>query len=280
MQGLIYDYHCHSTASDGTLSPTELVELAVSLGVQSFAITDHDTVASYEEASLAAAAASLELISGVELSVLWERIELHMVGLGMDIYAPLFVDLIAQQQNARTERALKMGRKLDQVTGLTGAYEGACALAGSRAPGRPHFAQWLVAKKQVRDSEHAFNRFLKVGRSGFVSTPWVSLEKAVHVVTACGGVAVMAHPTRYRFTRTKLRRLLSQFRAFGGEGMEVALPRLAPAQEEMLYDCLVEFSLVASGGSDFHSPQQHWLALGRTPALRDGTPFVRSLLNL
>lgn len=280
MQGLVYDYHCHTTASDGSLTPTELVRLAAEHGVQSLAITDHDTVAGQEEATIAAQAENIELITGVELSVLWGRTELHMVGLGMELSTPAFSQLIAQQQGARTERAIKMGHKLDKVTEIKGAYQGACALAGTAAPGRPHFAQWLVKNKQVRDMEHAFNRFLKAGRSGYVSTPWVSLEEAIAVITQSGGVAVLAHPTRYRFTRMKLRRLLSEFCTHGGQGMEVALPRLAPAQTEMLYDCLAGLPLVASGGSDFHSPQQHWLTLGKVPPLRKGTPFVRSLLNL
>jgi len=279
MQGLVYDYHCHTTASDGSLTPTELVQLAAEHGVQSLAITDHDTVAGYEEAIVAARAANIELITGVELSVLWGRVELHMVGLGMELSAPIFSHLIAQQQGARTERAIKMGVRLDKATGLQGAYEGACAIAGTVAPGRPHFAQWLVANKQVRDMEHAFNRFLKVGRSGYVSTPWVTLQEAVEVINQSGGIAVIAHPTRYRFTRMKLRRLLSEFCTYGGKGMEIALPRLAPTQTDMLYDCLAEFPLVASGGSDFHSPQQHWLTLGKIPPLKEGTPFVRSLLN-
>lgn len=279
MQGLIYDYHCHTTVSDGALSPTELVELAAHHGVQSLAITDHDTVAAYPEAQIAAKNTGIELISGVELSVLWGRNELHLVGLGMDLAHQEFTDLIAEQQSARTKRARKMGERLDKATGLTGAYEAAVALANSEAPGRPHFAQYLVAQKQVRDMEHAFNRFLKAGRSGYVSTPWVSLEDAVGIIKRAGGVAVIAHPVRYRLTRMKLRRLLSEFCTYGGQGLEMALPRLAPAQEDMLYDCFQELPLVASGGSDFHSPQQQWLTLGKVPALREGTPFIRSLLD-
>lgn len=280
MQGLVYDYHCHTTASDGALSPTELVHLAATHGVQSLAITDHDTVAGIEEAKSAAQAKGVELINGIELSVLWERTELHMVGLGMDIAAPEFARLVMSQQDARRQRAIKMGQKLERVTGLKNIYEAVCDIAGSTAPCRPHFAQWLVQNKQVRDTEHAFNRFLKVGRSAYVSTPWATLEDATKIVNESGGVAILAHPTRYRFTRMKLRRLLSEFCTYGGKGLEVALPRLTPAQSELLYDCLSEFPLVASGGSDFHSPQQQWLTLGKIPALKTGVPFVRSLLNL
>lgn len=276
---MIYDYHSHTTASDGDLTPTQLVQKAAAAGVQSFAITDHDTVAGLAEAQQAAQSLDLELISGVELSVVWEKNEFHMVALGMDINAPRFAELIAEQQASRAKRAKKMGERLDKACGIENSYAEACALANSDAPGRPHFAQWLVAANQVRDTEHAFNRFLKAGRSGFVKTPWVSMEDAINIVNDCGGVAVLAHPTRYNLTRMKLRRALAEFCTYGGKGLEVALPRLSPQQEALLYDCLNEFPLYASGGTDFHSPKQKWLTLGRLPALREGTPFIKSLLN-
>lgn len=276
MPTLIYDYHCHTTASDGELSPTALVTLAAKEGVQSLAITDHDTVSAYEEALPVAQSLGVELISGIELSVKWHKVELHLVGLGMDLTAPEFQALVQQQKAARRERAKKMGERLDKATGLKGTYEGVCQLAGSQTPGRPHFAQWLVQQGQVRDIEHAFNRFLKAGQSGYVSTPWVSMFEALEVIQQSGGVSVIAHPTRYRLTRMKLRRLLTEFCEHGGQGLEVALPRLNAQQEALLYECMEDFPLVASGGSDFHSPKQEWLTLGKIPPLKEGTPFVRS----
>jgi len=279
MSDFVYDYHCHSTASDGALTPTELVHRAAAAGVNSFALTDHDTVAGLAEAEAAAKALGMEFISGVELSVGWANSEFHLVGLGMNVQQPRFAELIAQQQAARKARAKTMGERLNKACGTTDAYEQACALAGTDAPGRPFFAEWLVATNAARDQEHAFNRFLKPGRSAFVKTPWVNLGEAIKVIRGSGGEAVLAHPTRYRLTRMKLRRLLAEFCTLGGKGIEVALPRLSQAQEQLMYDCLEEFPLYASGGTDFHHPQQTWLTLGRLPKLKEGTPFIRALLQ-
>lgn len=279
MRDFIYDYHCHSTASDGALSPAELVQQAAAAGVTSFAITDHDTVAGLAEAQVAAEAANIEFIPGVELSVSWANSELHLVGLGMDVQEERFAALIEQQQLARKLRAQTMAQRLNKACGTKNAYERVCEMAGTNAPGRPFFAEWLVSIGEARDQEHAFNRFLKPGRSAFVKTPWVSLGDAISVICNSGGQAVLAHPTRYRLTRMKLRRLLAEFCTMGGKGIEVALPRLSPVQEQLMYDCLEEFPLYASGGTDFHHPQQTWLTLGRLPKLKEGTPFIRSLLR-
>src|SRR5699024_8917088 len=278
MSKFLYDYHSHTTASDGALTPTELFNMAAEAGVDSCAITDHDTVAGLAERQAAAAKADIEFITGVELSVNWANSEYHLGGIGMDVEHERFAHLIEEQQAARKKRAQIMGQRLDKACGTNNDYEQACELAGTGAPGRPFFAQWLVSIQAVRDHEHAFNRFLRQGRSAFVKTPWVSLADATTIIKEAGGVAVLAHPLQYRLTKMKLRRLLAEFCTMGGKGLEVALPRLSVQQEQLMYDCLKEFPLYASGGTDFHHPKQTWLTLGQLPALREGTPFIRSLL--
>lgn len=276
---VIYDYHCHSTASDGTLSPTELVEAAAAAGVQQLALTDHDTLAGLPEAAAAARACGLSLLPGIEVSVAWSRREVHIVGLGMDIADPGLVALVAAQQQARVRRAETIGKRLDKAAGLAGSYGRAAALAGTDAPGRPWFARMLVAEGKVRDEEHAFNRFLKAGQSAYVSTPWIEMAEAVAVLRAAGGVAVVAHPVRYGLTRRKLRQLLTDFCEAGGQALEVAMPRLNEAQQALLRECLRDFPLHASGGSDFHTPAQKWLTLGRLPTLPEGAQPVAELLR-
>ena len=265
-----YDFHCHSTASDGTLTPTELVRRASGQGVELLALTDHDTLAGLAEARQTAALEGVELISGIELSVSGQARELHLVALGFDEQHPDMAALVASQQDARETRARRMGQKLDKAAVMTGAYDKAVALSGQTAPGRPWFARVLVAEGRVRSLDHAFNRFLKPGQSAFVRTPWAALENAVAAVKAAGGVSVIAHPTGYGLTRRKLRALLADFVACGGDGLEVAVPGLNINQQRLMAECLRDFPLYASGGSDFHSPAQTWLELGRVPALPDG----------
>ncbi|WP_111656870.1 PHP domain-containing protein [Isoalcanivorax indicus] len=276
---VIYDYHCHSTASDGTLSPTALVDAAAAAGVQQLALTDHDTLAGLPEAARAAQVHGISLLPGIEVSASWSRRELHIVGLGMDTADAGLVGLVASQQEARVRRAEMIGKRLDKAAGLAGSYDRAAALADTDAPGRPWFARMLVAAGKVRDEEHAFNRYLKAGQSAYVSTPWVDMAEAVAVLRAAGGVAVVAHPVRYGLTRRKLRQLLTDFCDAGGQALEVAMPRLNDVQQALLRECLRDFPLHASGGSDFHTPAQKWLTLGRLPALPEGARPVAELFR-
>lgn len=260
-----YDFHCHSRASDGTLTPTELLERAAAAGVQWLALTDHDTHAGLAEARTAAERLGIRLVNGAEWSLRWEKRELHVLGLNTDPSAPAMQALESAQRAAREKRARLIGEKLDRAAGISGSYASACELSGDVTPGRPWFARVLMAQGKARDMNHAFNRFLKQGQSAFVATPWATLEEGITAIRASGGVAVLAHPQHYELTRTKLRRLLADFCAAGGQAIEVAMPGLAPHQRQRLEECLRDFPLHASGGSDFHSPEQSWLTLGRLP---------------
>lgn len=270
-----YDFHCHSQASDGHLTPTALVELAADQGVEWLALTDHDTHAGLEEAATACKARRIRLIAGAEWSLCWGARELHVLGLDVDPMAKAIRQLEANQQEARRKRASLIGARLDRAANMTDSYVKACELAQSEAPGRPLFARVLLAEGRVRNMQHAFNRFLKKGQAAFVATPWATIEAGVAAIREAGGQAVVAHPHHYGLTRTKLRRLLTDFCAAGGAGLEVAMPNLTPQQRRLLIECARDFSLLASGGSDFHSPEQHWLSLGKLPALpADLTPVA------
>lgn len=266
---LRFDFHCHSTASDGALSPTELVARAAGAGVEYLALTDHDTLAGWPEAHKAAVDLGVQLIPGIEISVQWESRELHIVGLAFDPAHPAIVELVAYQQEARVNRAKKMGERLDKAACMTDAYRKASELSGQVAPGRPWFAQILVAEGKARNDQHAFNRFLKPGQSAFVKTPWLTVEQAVSALTEAGGVAVLAHPTRYGLTRKKLRTVLKDFTAAGGRGLESLTVGLNPNQKMLVEECLRDFDMLASGGSDFHTPRQTWLELGKVPPLSE-----------
>lgn len=259
-----FDFHCHSRASDGDLTPAELVARALERGVEYLALTDHDTLAGLAEAR-AAAADRLTLVPGIELSVRWQTRELHLVGLAFDPDHAGLQALVAAQQDARVLRARSMGRRLDKVAGLANTYERVVARSGQDAPGRPWFAALLVDEGRARDMQHAFNRFLRPGQSAFVATPWVLLEDGIRVIREAGGVAVLAHPLRYGMTRRKLRQLLTDFAAAGGQALEVLTPGVTEPQRQLLDECLRDFGLLASGGSDFHSPRQKWLDLGQVP---------------
>lgn len=269
-----FDFHCHSTASDGALSPTDLVARAAGAGVQYLALTDHDTLAGLEEAGAAACEHGLQLIPGIEVSVQWTSRELHIVGLAFDPQHPDITELVEYQQQARVVRAQKIGQKLDKAACMSSAYDKAAMLSGQIAPGRPWFAQVLVSEGKARNDQHAFNRFLKPGQSAFVKTPWLTVTQAVTAIRAGGGVAVLAHPLSYGFTRKKLRAFLKDFAEAGGQGLETQMPGLNPNQKQTLAECLKDFDLLASGGSDFHSPRQTWLELGRVPAVPENVPAI------
>ena len=269
-----FDLHSHSLASDGALSPADLVARAADYGVTALALTDHDTLAGLPEAQEAASRHGIRLINGIELSVRHDNREYHILGLGLDTDNETLRQRVDCQQQARVTRAQEIGRRLDKAAGLANSYERTCELADSQAPGRPWFAKYLEQSGRVRNSRHAFNRFLKQGQSAFVATPWCSMEEAISDIHAAGGQAVVAHPHGYGLTRKKLRQLLTAFKGMGGDGLEVAMPGLTRQQQELLDECWQHFDLKVSAGSDFHSPEQKWLALGRLPQIPKGSTPV------
>jgi predicted metal-dependent phosphoesterase TrpH len=259
-----YDLHCHSTASDGTLAPGELLARAHRNGVNVLALTDHDTTAGLAEAGRAARRLGVELVSGVEISVTWRACTIHMVGLQFDPDAQALQQGLAQLREFRHWRAAEIARRLEKA-GIPGAAEGARALARGELVSRTHFAQFLVARGHAARPRDVFKRYLVQGKPGYVPGNWAELEQAVGWIRDAGGVAVIAHPARYRLTATKLRELLGEFVECGGNGLEVVTGSHTPDQCRTMAGVARRHGLSASAGSDYHGPEDPWLELGALP---------------
>lgn len=264
-----FDLHSHSTASDGSLSPTALVERAASVGVDVLALTDHDSTAGLSEASRTAQRMGLHLVAGAELSVTWNGQVIHIVGLGIDpAYAPLQQGLAAALA-FRHWRADEIGRRLGKA-GIEGATEGARKLATGGLVSRTHFAHFLVDHGYAKDIRQVFKRFLTRGRPGHVPGNWATLGDAVGWITGAGGVAVIAHPARYGLTRKRLLDLIAEFVDAGGEALEVVSGSHGADDIRRMADIARQQALLASVGSDYHGPHQTYLELGRMPPLPPG----------
>jgi len=272
------DLHTHSTASDGTLIPTDLIDCAAAAGVKVLALTDHDTTDGLEEAVAAAGRRGIWLIPGVEISVTWGGRTIHVLGLRVDPDHPELGRGLGSLLEFRRWRAEEIGRRLAKV-GIEGAYAGAKSLSNGRLVGRTHFARFLVQRRLAADERAVFKHFLVNGKPGHVPGDWATLESAVGWIRGAGGQAVLAHPARYKLTRTRLLRLLGELRELGGEGLEVVSGSHSRDDIFNFAQHAREQRLLASAGSDFHGPQlsisaHPWVGLGRLPALPDGcTPI-------
>lgn len=264
-----YDLHNHSTASDGTLSPSELVCLAAGVGVRVLALTDHDSTEGVAEATRAAAENGINLISGVEISVTWNKQTIHIVGLNVDVENSRLQQGLTDLRAFRDQRALEIGDRLEKA-GIPEAFEGARAFSNGRLISRTHFARHLVQIGAAADERKVFKHFLVNGKPGHVPGQWASLEDTLSWIHAAGGQAVIAHPARYRMTRSKLRRLIKEFAELGGEALEVVSGSHSRDDYFVMAKHAGEFGLLASAGSDFHSPEHPWVALGRLPLLPNG----------
>jgi len=263
------DLHTHSAASDGVLEPAELVVRAVAAGVKLLALTDHDTTAGFAAAKTAAEGLGVELVPGVEISVTWGGRAVHILGLGIDPQCGALQQGLAGLRDYRRWRAEEIGRRLAKA-GIEGAYRGAAALSRGDLVGRTHFARFLVGRGLAADVQGVFKRFLTKGNPGHVHGEWASLEEAVGWIRTAGGQAVIAHPGRYRFSRSKLIRLIAELKALGGVGIEVVSGRQGADEALMLARCAREHGLYASAGSDYHGPEYPALELGRLPPLPAG----------
>lgn len=256
-----YDLHSHSTASDGTLTPPELVALAVAGGVQVLALTDHDTLEGLASAQAAADTAGLILSPGVEVSVTWGGRTIHIVGLGIDRHSEALRSGLTGISAHRRRRAEEIGRRLAEE-GIQGAFEGAQALSNGRLIGRAHFARFLVRQGYAPNEREVFKHYLTRGKPGYMAGDWVDLETAVGWIRGAGGQAVIAHPGRYRFPRTRLLRLIGEFTELGGVGIEVVSGSHNRDEHLLFARYARENHLLASVGSDFHGPGNPWAGLG------------------
>lgn len=265
----VYDLHTHSRVSDGAYTPEELVARAAAAGIHELSLTDHDTTAGLAEASAAAKRHGIRLIPGVEISLTWQGKTIHVVGLNIDAQHPALRDGLLSLQVTRTQRAREMGRRLARA-GIPGVYEEAAALAGPGMITRTHFAHCLTRRGLAVDVRDVFNRYLVTGKPGYVSTQWADPTDVIGWITGAGGVAVLAHPHRYKLTGSWLRRLMGEFSEMGGAAVEVLSGTCPPGDVQSSTALVKQFGLRASCGSDFHGPDEGWPKLGRLPPLPAG----------
>ena len=273
------DLHCHSVVSDGTLTPEELAPRAKTNGVELWALTDHDEVGGQEHAAAAARQVGLPYLTGTEISVTFANVTVHIVGLGFDPTDRALVNGLRQTRGGREERARQMGVELARV-GIPGAFEGAIKYVGNPdLISRSHFARYIVESGHCPDTNAVFRKYLAEGKPGFVPHRWANLGDAVKWITGAGGVAVIAHPARYKFTANEEFALFNEFRAHGGRGVEVVTGAHSQADYVKYAEFCSEFDLLASRGSDFHSPDESHTDLGKLPDLPGSVTPVWSLLE-
>lgn len=258
---LTYDLHCHTTCSDGSLSPTELVNRAAEQGVDVLSITDHDTTNAYEQLG-PLDQQPIQIIPGIEFSTQWKNINVHVVGLNIQLASTVLQEGVAFQHQARQQRAVLIAQKLHQL-GFQGTLAGATNIAHNNNVGRPHFAQHLVNIGAVSNIKQAFKKYLGQGKAGDIKQLWADLPQVIQWIRVAGGTPVLAHPTKYKLTRTKLKRLLDDFIEAGGQGMEIVSGKQLSSATQDLASLCREKGLLGSCGSDFHQPNQQWAELGQ-----------------
>lgn len=267
------DLHCHSTSSDGTLSPNAVAHRACVAGVDLWALTDHDTLDGQDQALSAAQALGLDWVSGVEVSACWAGHTIHIVGLGVDTRHAALLQLLHTQRHSRQPRARAMAQQLDAL-GIPDSYAGALRHAEhADALSRTHFARYLIECGRASSMADAFGHYLSPGKPGYVPQPWASVALVVQHICAAGGLAVLAHPARYKLAAVQEAALLDAFGAAGGQALEVASSTHSHAQVQHYAAIARQRGWAASCGSDFHSPQESRHDLGQVPRLpRDLTP--------
>ncbi len=260
---LVVDLHSHSFYSDGILSPNDLVTRAHQQGVDVLALTDHDETKGLIEAQVTADALGVRLINGVEISVSWDRNQtIHIIGLNIDPNNEALQSGLASIRAERIKRAKKIANKLEK-SGIDNVWNQIVAEAGFEAVTRTHFARFLVKNGHAKDMQQCFKKYLGNKGRAYVNGHWESLEAAVGWIVNAGGDAVIAHPTRYHLTRTKLEKLVVDFKACGGVGLEVVGQRYSEKEKAEMASLARRFDLLSSVGSDFHHPDNPYVELGR-----------------
>lgn len=260
------DLHTHTNASDGRLSAPDLLQRAIAKGVEMLAITDHDTVAAYRDIDRSRPA--LTLVPGIEFSTAWRHTGVHVVGLNVNLKSDILQEGIVRQQGARRRRAEYIADRLAKL-GIHDALQGVQQIAGNANIGRPHFAEHLVNIGAARSINHAFDKFLKNAACDNTSY-WATMSQIIGWIRDAGGIAVLAHPLKYKFTRTKLSAMLDDFMEAGGQGLEVVSGRQTAQDTRDLAMLCRQRQMLASCGSDFHQPDQPWAEVGNLQPLDAG----------
>lgn len=273
------DLHCHSTVSDGTLTPEDLAQRAFSNGVELWSLTDHDEIGGQKRAAAAAHALGMLYLTGTEISVTFLEQTVHIVGLGFDPDHPALIEGLRQTRNGREQRAREMAEGLAKV-GIHGAFEGALKFVGNPdLMSRTHFARFLVESGVCKDTHEVFRKYLTEDKPGFVPHRWAKLKDALYWIHEAGGIAVIAHPARYKFSANEEFALFTEFKGHGGQAVEVVTGSHTAAEFVTYAATAKEFGLAASRGSDFHSPDESHTELGSLPYLPGELTPVWELLT-
>lgn len=273
------DLHCHSVVSDGTLTPEELAARAAANGVELWSLTDHDEIGGQQRAAAAARVQGIKYLTGTEISVTFAGETVHIVGLGFDPHDAAISEGLYDTRGGRGRRAQEMSEGLAKV-GIGGAYEGALKFVGNpELISRTHFARFLVEQGHCRDTNEVFRKFLTEGKPGYVAHRWATLKDAVRWITEAKGLAVIAHPGRYKFTANEEYALFLEFKEHGGRAIEVVTGSHTAAEYAEYADKALEFGFAASRGSDFHSPDESHCDLGKLPLLPGRLTPVWELLE-
>lgn len=276
----LIDLHTHSTYSDGTFTPAELIDYALAHDIHVLSLTDHDSISGVEQALAYAADHPITIVPGVELSVLWRNQVLHVVGLAVNIKDNGLIGLLKEQQSKRLQRAVAIAEQFQQL-GFDDMLTKAQAHAGQDGLiTRPHFAKVLVEEGVCKDMKSAFKKFLKRGRPAYVQTDWVSLADGINVLNEAGAIATLAHPLRYKFTQTKLNELLVDFKDAGGQAMEVVAGMTSQQEISTLKSLCKKYDLLASVGSDFHGEKITPHAMKQLTSLPKDCPSVLAQLGI
>ena len=279
MTPINFDFHCHSTVSDGLLPPQQVARRAALNGVDLWALTDHDTLGGLAEARAVAEECGMKFVNGVEISIEWKGVPIHIVGLGFDDKHPGLTRGLDELRIGRIERAKRMGEALAAIN-IPGVYEGAlCYATNPSLISRAHFARYMVSIGLARDVPSLFQHYLTPGKPGYVDHRWATLEEAVGWITVAGGVAVVAHPGRYKMSGAESRRFLDDFKDIGGRGIEVTCGSHSPDHVMHFARLARHYEFHASRGSDFHGPLESYVDLGKLPQLPEDLKPVWRLIS-
>ena len=261
------DLHCHSNVSDGVLAPAALAQYAHRAGVDVWALTDHDEVGGIERARAAALAVGMRFVAGVEISITWAGETVHIVGLQIDENNPTLLQGLAATRNGRDARGREIAAQLARA-GIPGAYEGALKYVDNPdLMSRTHFARYLVEAGVCANIPEVFRKYLTEGKPGYVPHRWASLTDALGWIKAAGGIAVIAHPGRYKFTATEEGALFDEFKQMGGTAIEVVTGSHTPDQFPLYAEQARRYGFLASRGTDFHAPGESRIDFSVLPPL-------------
>ena len=270
MSSLNVDLHCHSNISDGVLSPAEVAQRAKANGVDLWALTDHDELDGIPLARLAAAEIGLEYVTGLEISVTWAGQTVHIVGLNIDETNEQLSLGLKATRSGRQRRAREMAAQLDKA-GIPNAYEGALKFVGNPdLISRTHFARYIIERGLCASLPEVFRHYLIEGKPGFIAHRWATLSQAVGWIRGAGGVAVVAHPGRYKFTKLESDEFFNAFKDLGGKAIEVITGSHTVDQYAIFAKVAQRYGFEASRGSDFHGPGESRVDLGSLPLFPPG----------